>query len=291
MPVTLRASKTLAAATAAALAITAVGQLAWGGLAFANLATTPTLPWAPLVMAGVLALLLGVLSGRFGPRAGAEARRALMPLGRVAPRVWAWSLIAGALGIAAIAGLWITLGEVVPVKPNLLPDVAAYPKPTLLAFLLMGIIAAPLTEEIAFRGYAMGLVRQVMPPAAALVVVSAMFALVHLTQGFYPTKLTVYFLAGLMFGFTAWRAGSLVPAMVVHSAADLTFFTLVWPGDAHRAHVSLGAAGEAFWLQAALSLAMAGLALFAYGRLAEATRPAAPRTAAPAAFGGTAAAF
>jgi membrane protease YdiL (CAAX protease family) len=263
--------KTLALAAGSALAITAVGQGLWGGLAFLNLAVSPAVPWAPVVMTGLLVGLLGLLGGWIGPRRGAAARRALLPLKPVAAAVWARSLVAGACGVAALAGLWITLGQLVPTAPNLLPDVGRYPPLTLGAFLIMGVIAAPLSEEAAFRGYAMGLLGRVMPPAAALVVVSLMFALVHLTQGLYPTKLLVYFLAGLMFGFTAWRTGSLIPAMVVHSAADLTFFTLVWPGDAHRAHVSLASAAPAFWLQAGLTLALGVLAVVAYAALARAT--------------------
>lgn len=291
MSVTLRALKTTALAAAAALVITAVGQGVWGGLAYANLATTPAIPWAPLMMAALLALLIGVLSGRIGPRRGAAARRALLPLKAVPAAAWTWSLVAGACGIAALAGLWITLGELTRMRPNLLPSIAGVPKPTVIAFLIMGIIAAPLSEEAGFRGYAMGLVRRVMPDAWALFVVSILFALVHLTQGLYPTKLLVYLLAGLMFGYTAWRTGSLLPAMVVHSAADLTFFTLVWPGDAHRPHVTLASAGQVFWLQAGLTLALAALALFAYARLAAVTAGAAPRLRAPAAIDVTAAAF
>lgn len=274
MSSTLRVLKSVALAAVAATAITAIGQGVWGTLAFVNLATTPALPWAPALMIPVLALLLGLLGGRIGPKAGAEARRALLPLKAAPARVWAWSLIAGAAGIAGLAGLWITFGELVPVGPNLLPPMGHAPRWTILAMLAMGIVAAPLSEEAAFRGYAMGLIRKVMPDAWALVVVSILFALVHLTQGLYPTKLGVYFLAGLMFGFTAWRAGSLIPAMVVHSAADLTFFTLVWPGDAHRAHVSLASADAAFWLQVAVTAAAIGTALFAYARLAAATRTA-----------------
>ncbi|MFL5298181.1 MAG: CPBP family intramembrane glutamic endopeptidase [Phenylobacterium sp.] len=278
MSATLRVLKTVAIAAAAALAITAVGQGVWGALALVNAKVSPAIPWAPAVMLVLLPLLLGVLGGKIGPRAGAEARRALLPLKAVSGQVWVWSLIAGACGIAAIAFLWITLGELFPAAPNLLPDIGRMPRLTVLAFLGMGVVAAPLSEECAFRGYAMGMIRKVMPEGWALVLVSVMFALVHLTQGFYATKLLVYVLAGLMFGFTAWRAGSLIPAMVVHSAADLTFFTLVWPNDAHRPHVSLAAAGQEFWLQAAAALVLGALALAAYARLAQVTggRGAAP---------------
>lgn len=280
MSATLNAMKTIAIAAVAALAITAVGQGVWGALALVNAKVSPAIPWAAAVMLVVLPVLLGVLSGRIGPKAGAAERRALLPLKAVSPKVWAWSLISGAFGLAGVALLWITLGELLPAAPNALPDVSHMPRWTVLAFLVTSIVAAPLTEECAFRGYAMGMIRKVAPDGWALVLVSLMFAAAHLTQGFYLTKLTVYFLVGLGLGFTALRAGSLVPAMVVHSIGDLVFFTLVWPNDAHRQHVTLAAADQAFWLQAAAMVALLTLAVAAYVRLAAVTRMAAkdPRT-------------
>ncbi len=277
MSAILRNAKTLALAATAAVAITAVGQGVWGALAIANVRLSPAIPWAPAVMLVVLPLMLALLGGKIGPKAGAAARRALLPLKAVSGAVWAWSLIAGGLGIAFCALLWITLGELVPSAPNLLPDLGQMPVWTKIAFLGMGIVAAPLTEECAFRGYAMNLIRKVMPDAWALVLVSLMFALVHLTHGFYLTKLSVYLLVGLGLGFTAWRAGSLIPAAVVHSAGDLTFFTLVWPYDAHRAHVTLASADAAFWLQVALTAALGAATFAAYAGLARVTRTGATR--------------
>jgi membrane protease YdiL (CAAX protease family) len=270
---TLSILKTVAIAVLSASAIVVVGQGAWGALVFANIATSPSVPWAPVVMVGVLALLLGVLGGWIGPRRGADARRELLALKPAPLRAWVWSLIAGGLAIGACAGLWIVFGELVPVPPNLLTDASHLPRATALAFLAVAILAAPLSEEAAMRGYAMGMIRKVMPDGWTLIVVSMMFALIHLTQGPYLTKQAVYFLAGLALGFTRLRTGSLIPAMVVHSAADLTFFTLVWPNDAHRPHVTLASADAAFWLQVALVLGCGLLALAAYVQLARVTRP------------------
>jgi membrane protease YdiL (CAAX protease family) len=273
MSATLDAVKTIALAAPAALAITAVGQSLWGALGAVNIALSPAVPWAPAVMAIVLPLLLALLSGKIGPKAGAQARRALLPLKPVSGAVWAWSLLAGAVGIPMLALLWGILGELFPSAPNNLPGMGAAPIWTQLAFLATAIVAAPLTEECAFRGYAMGMIRKVMPDAWALVLVSALFALAHVTHGLYATKLSVYFLVGLGLGFTAWRAGSLIPAAVVHSAGDLFFFTLVWPRDAARPHVRLAAAGPDFWLQVAAMGVLAALTLVAYRKLLVATRP------------------
>ena len=142
---------------------------------------------------------------------------------------------------------------------------------TVVPMLLVGIAAAPLSEEIAFRGYAMCLLRRRFSPTTALVITSVMFAAVHLTQGLYAPKLIVYFLAGLAFGYVALRTGSLLPAMVVHSFGDLTFFTLVWSHDAGRRLIGEGGADGWFWLNVALVVVFTPLALLGFRQLARAT--------------------
>ncbi|MGH7733984.1 MAG: lysostaphin resistance A-like protein, partial [Gemmatimonadales bacterium] len=210
------------------LAITAYGQGLWGVLVFANLKTAPAIPWAPALMVPLLAVMVVFLAGVW-PRRGAATRRRLVRLGPVSRQAFLWSMIAGGCGVAALSGVWIVLTSLVKTPPNLLVDLKGVPVLTLAPILIVSILAAPITEEIAFRGYALGVLERAFTPAAAIVVSSTLFALVHLTQGLYPTKLVVYFLAGLAFALIAWRTGSLLPAMIVHSAADLTFFTLVWP--------------------------------------------------------------
>ena len=46
----------------------------------------------------------------------------------------------------------------------------------------VSIIAAPISEEIAFRGYAMGLLRRQVGPISAMVICSRMVAAVALTM-------------------------------------------------------------------------------------------------------------
>jgi membrane protease YdiL (CAAX protease family) len=271
MSVILRVSKTVLLAGLAAFAITGVGQTLWGGLVMANLKLTPSLPWAALVMPFVLAALVAFLAGRFGSKAGAEARRKLIPLAPVSARAWTWALIAGAAGNIVGAALWTVMATLVRVPPNALPDTQGAPALTLVSILIISVIAPPLSEEIAFRGYAMGMLRRHVSPVTALVITSALFAAAHLTQGLYAPKLLVYFLAGLSFGFVALRTGSLLPAMVVHSTADLTFFTMVWSHDAGRRLIGEGGANGWFFLCLAILAAGTPLTLLAFRQLVRVT--------------------
>jgi membrane protease YdiL (CAAX protease family) len=195
----------------------------------------------------------------------------MVPLAPVSAKAWGWSLAAGGAAVIAAAALWTVLATIVRVPPNMLPDLKGVPMTTVIPMLLVGIAAAPLSEEIAFRGYAMSLIRRRFSPTTALVITSLIFAAAHLTQGFYAPKLLVYFLAGLTFGYVALRTGSLLPAMVVHCLADLTFFTLVWSHDAGRRLISDGGADGWFFANLALLMVFTPLALLGFRQLAEVT--------------------
>ena len=117
----------------------------------------------------------------------------------------------------------------------------------------------------------MSLIRRRFSPTTALIITSVIFAAAHLTQGVYAPKLLVYFLAGLTFGYVALRTGSLLPAMVVHSFGDLTFFTLVWSHDAGRKLLSEGGADGWFFLNVALIAVFTPLALLAFRQLVRVT--------------------
>ena len=264
-------------ATLAAFAIVLVGQTLWGVMAIANVKLTPAIPWSVAVMPLVLAAMVAFLTGRIGPKR--ESRRKMVPLAPVSAKAWGWSLAAGGAAVIAAAALWTVMATIVRVPPNILPDLKAVPLTTVIPMLLVGIAAAPLSEEIAFRGYAMSLLRRQFSPIVGLMITSLIFAAVHLTQGLSAPKLLVYFLAGLTFGFIALRTGSLIPAMVVHSFGDLTFFTMVWSHDAGRRLIGEGGADGWFFANLALIAIFTPLALLGFRQLVRAT--CAPAPAAP----------
>ena len=278
-----RQAGAIVAALLAAFAILAVGQGLWSVLVAINIKLSPAVPWAALVMPVVLFGLASVLAGRGWPRWGATARRTLSPLAPVSRRVWTWSLVAGGLGVVTLAGLWTVMADIVRTPPNVLPDTRGVPPISVGALLLVSIFAAPVSEEIAFRGYAMGLLRREFGTVTALVIASVMFAAAHLNHGLYAQKLIVYLLAGLMLGVTALRSGSLLPAMVVHAFGDLVFFTTVWPFDGGRRLISEGGADAGFFATIALTVACSALWWVAFRRLLRATAPMSTDAARPAA--------
>ena len=148
------------------------------------------------------------------------------------------------------------------------------PLATVLSFLIVGSLAAPITEEAAFRGYAQGLLERAWRWApAAIVGSSLLFAAVHIVQGLSAPKLGLYFLAGVIFGTIAYLTNSLYASMVVHCIADLEGFLVLWPHDA-RPHALVTAGGhDPLFVPAVAAVAILGpLSLLAFLRSAHMRR-------------------
>lgn len=255
-----------------ALAITAYGQGLWGLLVLANLKWHREVPWAPVLMLGLLAALIAWLGGRGWPRRTSEARRRLLRWNPMPASIFGWAVLAGILALLALGGAWITLSDLVHIPPGLTPSLKGVPLWTAAAFLVVSSLAAPLTEEAAFRGYAQTLLERAWGWApAAILGSSVLFAAAHVTQGLDAAKLGLYFAAGLIFGTVAYLTNSLYAAMVIHSLGDFMGFTLLWPHDRAHRLVTEGGHDPLFWPAVAILAVFTPLALLAFHHLARLT--------------------
>lgn len=283
------AVRSIGVAALASLGVAALGTITWGPLAVLNLGLTPAVPWSVPAEGLALVLIWAWLSGRWRPVRWAAARRGLLRSRVVSPAAFAWAAVAGGLSLVALAGLWIVLVRMTGAGGNpTLPTTAVYPAITVAAVILMASLVSPLTEEAAFRGYGQVLLERRFPPVVAVALSSLFFALYHgPTQGFQPSKLAFYFTVGVVFGTIAYLTDSVLPAIPVHIAGDLLFFTSIWPNDAGRTLIWTHGADPGFWLNVAQALVFAGLATLAFRRLRAVTRRAgAPRGTLVPASGG-----
>ena len=268
--------RTLAVARATLLAflILGVNSGIWGALLISNLRTTPVIPWASPIMALYLWLMWQYLNGKWWPRSTQVARHRLLRARPVSGQVFAWSLVVGVLAIVALTGYWIVMFQLFKMAGNNLPDLSRSPGITAALVIVMASLVSPLSEEAAFRGYAQSLLeRAFRGPAMPILISSVLFALAHLTQGFYIPKLFVYFLTGVTFGGIAYVTRSILPSLAVHILADLTFFTLVWPYDTQRHLIwQTGASDTWFWIHLAQAIIFTVLAILAFRRLARVTK-------------------
>jgi membrane protease YdiL (CAAX protease family) len=276
---TTRSIVTVLSTGALAVLMTAVVSGVWSGLLLANLAATPGLPWAVIVMALVLWLLWSYLGGRWGPSRTSDARRALLRGGALPPRLMAWAVIAGVLSIVALAGVWIVLHQLVATPTNPLPDFSRLPLVTVAASLVMASISGAVSEEAGFRGYFQGALERRGAGAWAVLIAALVMAPQHaLTQGFAWPNLLFYLLVDGMLGALVFATGSIRPGIVVHAIGLLTFFTLVWPHDRNRPLIWAHGADLWFWIHAAQALAFGAASLVAFVHVVRLAR----NTSAPA---------
>jgi len=82
----------------------------------------------------------------------------------------------------------------------------------LFLFLVTVTLGAPLVEELVFRGYLQSALAKYLPPAAALLLASVIFASAHLDAMAFPVLLV----SGLGLGYLYYRSKSIFPSMLLH---------------------------------------------------------------------------
>lgn len=253
-------------------AIVCYGQGLWQPLAVANLRYHPEIPWAAPIMGVLLIGLILYLSGRGWPRRTSARRRELLRWNRMPLSTFGVAVGAGLLGLAAFGGLWIATSDLARLPAGIQPRITGVPLPTVISLLVMGALAAPLSEEAAFRGYAMGILQRAWGHAPAAIIGSTvLFAAVHVAQGLDPAKLSLYFTAGLIFALIGYLTNSLYAVMVVHSVGDVLGFTVLWPHD--QVVHAMGFADPWFAPALATLAVFTPLAILAFRRLARISRP------------------
>lgn len=85
------------------------------------------------------------------------------------------------------------------------------------------VIAAPLIEEVVFRGFLFGYLDLRFGFLKAAIVSSLVFALVHL----YFVQLPMFFLIGFGFAYLMKRSGSIWPAILAHCANNAVLFVIM----------------------------------------------------------------
>lgn len=261
------------------VAVMLAGTLPRNFLFAANLRHHPEIPWAIPLIAAYLWLFWRYLDGAGPPAATSAARREALRARRVGARGWAWSLLAGGLGIVALVLALHVANRLVALPPQTLPDLAQVPATTVLALLVAAAPIAGVVEEAAFRGYMQGPIERRLGLTTAILVTGTMFALSHLD--FTPILWPYYVAVAALYGAITHLTRSILPAIVLHTAGNLYSNTDLWRHGraewqaAAHAQASVWAAGTdaSFWIAVVAGAAFALAAVFAFRGLARAMNP------------------
>jgi membrane protease YdiL (CAAX protease family) len=154
-------------------------------------------------------------------------------LGRVRPAPVALGALIGAAGTILAMAVMAAAQRVMPRSWIETFDVARLFDRSLAeraVLALLATVVAPVCEEIAFRGYLQTTLLARRTPAVAIAGSTLLFALIHLDPVRFPALLVL----GAVFGWLAWRSGSLWPAIAAHAANNgvVSLFALTAPRGA-----------------------------------------------------------
>ena len=192
----------------------------------ANLRYFQNVPWAVPLTAAYLWVFWRYLNGFGPPPSTVEDRRHQLRANRVPGRIWAWALLAGALGIVTLVLALKLANRLVTLPQQQLPDLSQVPRFTVLALLLMAAPVAGIIEEASFRGYMQGPIERRHGLISAILVTGTAFAVAHLdfTLILWPYYLAVAAIYGVVTSFT----NSILPAIVLHTGGNLYSNVDLW---------------------------------------------------------------
>ncbi len=262
------------AAAATALVVLLGGNLPWAFLGTWNLRVGTAVPWAIVPMTIYLFVYWQFIGGNCGSFPSLANRRALLRANSLPARVWSASLGAGLLGFATLVASLVVAARLVSL-PASSPIVMPPEMPLITGFLLlvMQSVVAGVSEEAAFRGYMQSMIERQHGLAAAILANGTLFGLLHFSS--HPadvfTMLPYYVAVSAVYGGLTWAANSILPALVLHSTADVVVLTRWWLTG--RPEWQIAAAPPRVWeegldavfvLTAIAAIVLAGLTVRSY---------------------------
>jgi uncharacterized protein len=91
----------------------------------------------------------------------------------------------------------------------------------ILAFILM-VIAAPVMEELIFRGIILDGLLKNYSPLKSILISSLLFGIVHLNPWQFVTALII----GIFSGWVYYKTRSLIPSIIIHASVNLSGFSM-----------------------------------------------------------------
>lgn len=251
----------------------AIGDLPPGGLMLANLKFFPSVPWLLPATAVWLWMLWRWMNGAGWPRSTSESRRRDLRAFPLPGRVWRWALFAGGLGVVSCMAFGLLLARFanVPRDTYKLPvNFSALPLWTVISILVAISVSAGVVEEAAFRGYLISPIARRHGWPVAILVSGVLFFVAHLNHSYITLAHLPFFLAiSAVHGLLVYRTGSILPAIVLHSTADILFIPLQYGllGNLHAEPVWQTGVDSAFLVCLAVVVIFGLAAVPAFRRL------------------------
>ncbi len=165
------------------------------------------------------AMIWSICQRRFGPHAASYLGFNAFSMAAS----WRWFLSLGALLILA------DVASIVMDRPVVTEDlfIAYGTADSKFLFIIALCIAAPVFEELFFRGFLFqGLRQTALGSGGAVVAIAFLWASIHMQYDAYGVF--VIFLIGLLLGWARWQSGSVLLAIALHCANNMVATAQLW---------------------------------------------------------------
>ncbi len=227
-------------------------------LVFLNVDVNPALPWFPIPALVLIVVATWLLNRRWDIRLTVPADVPWV-------RVYAFSFLAmlAAKCIKALEGAYHGASLEAPALEGVSTVFG-------LVFLLLVPFFAAVLAEISYRGVMQTRIEKLLPLWPMLLLLAAVNTLSHMGFTDISTQWIYLMAMNIGFGYTAWMARSIVPAIVMHVVMNVLFpgSQYLWgpfalgelaaPGIATIVVLAVGLATAAIWLARGVSVSRQG---------------------------------
>lgn len=122
--------------------------------------------------------------------------------------------------VVLLFGIADPIGNIIPMPESFKKSIMDFGSQTgIFAFLLL-VIAAPILEELLFRGIILDGLLKKYSPLAAILISSLLFGLAHLNPWSFINGLFI----GIFSGWVYYKTRSVLPSIIIHASANLSGF-------------------------------------------------------------------
>jgi len=180
-----------------------------------------------------LFLYVTYFSGRLGKRGFPSLKTRIENFRaiRLNRKVWFWGVTSAMFFVVWQQSMWVVTFRIFKYDPKVMLTFQLGDLP--LGFLWFAAIAsafiAGISEEVGFRGYMQVPIEGKYKPWVANVIVSIVFLLFHLNQGWaQPSMYALLFVSSIFIGMLVIASGSLIFGIIAHFVVDIFNFSYWW---------------------------------------------------------------
>jgi len=122
--------------------------------------------------------------------------------------------------IVLLFGIISPIGSLIPMPENIKESFIQLVGQTGFYTFILMVIAAPVLEELIFRGIILEGLLKKYSPLVSIIISSLLFGIAH----FNPWQFVTGFLIGIFSGWVYFKTRSLMPSIIIHSVANFSGF-------------------------------------------------------------------